>query len=141
MAIFPSTISRQALASTLVCTTSPPFTPATFKKWLLKPSHPITKPPYYTAQQHSPHPTLRGPFPLGLSMPHPDSLSFSTANCFGLDWIHWSWHRNTCNQCERASARGHHAPHPPYIYPTLTSAPSKPLPDRSAPPSLLLVPC
>lgn len=45
--------------------------------------------PYYTAPLPPPHPTRRGPFPLGLYMPHPDTLSFSTANCYAnkVAWI------------------------------------------------------
>lgn len=120
MAIFPPAISRQALASTLVLY----YLPALYPVLPFKSGASAFTSNHQTLPR--PHHTPPGHFPLGLSMPHPDSLSFSTANCYSsvLESIGVGtethaisvWVRERSNQQEDTT------PFPPYIYPIYLSS-------------------
>lgn len=120
MAIFPRAISRQALASTLLCTTSPPSTQYYLLKVAPQPSHPITKP--------SPGPTIPRQaispldFPCLTLIPFPSPLQIATPLYWNPLELAQKHMQSVCECVSAATSKRTPRPSPPYIYPIYLSS-------------------
>lgn len=124
MAIFPPAISRQALASTLLCTTSPPSTQYYLLKVAPQPSHPITKP--------SPGPTIPRQaispldFPCLTLIPFPSPLQIATPLYWNPLELAQKHMQSVCECVSAATSKRTPRPSPLIYTPYISAQPPRP---------------